>query len=84
MTRVGIAGLWHETNTYSSKPTELADFVALELLKGEDVLEAHQGTGSVLGGMLDVGGFDVARRRRCHSSAPTRFGADRGRPHLSQ
>ncbi|MGH8959466.1 MAG: M81 family metallopeptidase [Acidimicrobiia bacterium] len=58
MTRVGIAGLWHETNTYSSKPTELADFAAFELLDGEGILEAHQGTGSVIGGMLEVGGFD--------------------------
>ncbi|MGH8946742.1 MAG: M81 family metallopeptidase [Acidimicrobiia bacterium] len=58
MTRVGIAGLWHETNTYSSKATELVDFAAFELLAGEDILGAHQGTGSVIGGMLDIAGID--------------------------
>lgn len=58
MMRVGIAGLWHETNTYSSRPTGLPDFAAFELLAGEGILEAHQETGSVIGGMLDVDGFD--------------------------
>lgn len=58
MTRVGIAGLWHETNTYSSKPTELEDFAVFELLAGDDIIGAHRGTGSVIGGMLEVGGFD--------------------------
>jgi len=58
MTRVGIAGLWHETNTYSSHPTHLSDFAAFELLAGEEILEAHSGTGSVVGGMLDAPDFE--------------------------
>ena len=58
MSRVGIAGLWHETNTYSSKPTELADFVAFELLSGNAIQEAHEGTGSVIGGMLEFSDHD--------------------------
>lgn len=53
MSRVGVAGLWHETNTYSSKTTELGDFAAFELLTGSAIEEAHKGTGSVIGGMLE-------------------------------
>lgn len=58
MTRVGIAGLWHETNTYSSQPTDLPRFAAFELLDGEAILGAHLGTGSVISGMLDSEDFD--------------------------
>lgn len=58
MSRVGIAGLWHETNTYSSKPTELGDFAAFELLSGHAIEEAHEGTGSVIGGMLEFSDHD--------------------------
>jgi microcystin degradation protein MlrC len=50
--RVGVAGLWHETNTYSARRTTLADFEALELLRGAEVIEAHAGTGTVVGGMI--------------------------------
>jgi microcystin degradation protein MlrC len=51
--RVGIVGMWQETNTYSSRPTTLAEFEAFELLEGEAILRHHGGTGSVIGGFLD-------------------------------
>ena len=51
--RVGIVGMWQETNTYSSRPTTLAQFEAFELLEGEEILTHHRGTGSVIGGFLD-------------------------------
>jgi microcystin degradation protein MlrC len=57
--RVGIAGVWHETNTYSARPTTLADFEALELLRGAEVIDAHAGTGTVVGGMIAASDFDV-------------------------
>ena len=57
MSRSAVAGLWHETNTYSTRPTSLADFDAFELLRGEDVLHRHAGTGTVIGGMLDADRF---------------------------
>jgi microcystin degradation protein MlrC len=57
--RVGIAGVWHETNTYSARPTTLADFEELELLRGAEIIEAHAGTGTVVGGMLAVSGAEA-------------------------
>jgi len=57
--RVGIGGIWHETNTFSARPTSLGNFKEFELLDGEPMLHRHAGTGSVIGGMLDVGGFEA-------------------------
>src|SRR5262249_8551040 len=51
--RVGIVGMWQETNTYSPRVTTLADFEAFELLAGEALLAHNRGTGSVIGGFLD-------------------------------
>lgn len=59
MSRVGVAGVWHETNTYSARATTLADFEALELLRGDDIVDRHAGTGTVVGGMIASGDFDV-------------------------
>jgi microcystin degradation protein MlrC len=56
--RVAIAGLWHETNTYSSRPTDLDSFRAFELLEGQPILEEHAGKGTVIGGILAQGGFE--------------------------
>lgn len=50
---VAVVGMWQETNTYSPRPTTLADFEAFELLVGEPLLVHHRGTGSVIGGFLD-------------------------------
>ncbi|GAA1738074.1 M81 family metallopeptidase [Luedemannella helvata] len=57
--RVGVLGLWHETNTYASHQASLADFADFELLSGAAVLEANQGTGSVIGGFADATGYDL-------------------------
>jgi len=51
--RGGIVGMWQETNTYSCRPTTLAEFEAIELLEGEAILAHHRGTGSVIGSFLD-------------------------------
>jgi microcystin degradation protein MlrC len=59
MKRVGLAGLWHETNTYSARRTQLPDFEAFELLAGHEVIERHAGTGTVVGGMLEPARFEV-------------------------
>ena len=58
MNRIGIAGLWHETNTYSASPTDLDAFQAFELLTGESIIAAHRGTGSVIGGILESTVFE--------------------------
>jgi len=38
MSRVGVLGVWHETNTYSARPTAIEDFRAHELLRGDDIV----------------------------------------------
>jgi microcystin degradation protein MlrC len=53
MTRVGIAGFWHETNTYSARLATRRRFEEFELLSGEAVRARHAGTRSVLGGFID-------------------------------
>jgi microcystin degradation protein MlrC len=53
MSVVGIAGMWQETNSYSSRATRLPDFEAFELLVGDAILAHHRGMGSVIGGFLD-------------------------------
>lgn len=57
--RVGIVGVWHETNTYSSRPTTLADFEAFELLSGDSVADNNRGIGTVIGGFCDANEFDL-------------------------
>jgi microcystin degradation protein MlrC len=59
MSRVGVLGVWHETNTYSARPTAIEDFRAHELLRGDDIVRRHAGTGSVVGGMLTAGDLDL-------------------------
>jgi microcystin degradation protein MlrC len=59
VSRVGIAGLWHETNTYSIRRTELPDFEAFERLAGHEIVARHTGTRTVIGGMLDRAAFEV-------------------------
>lgn len=51
--RIALVGMWQETNTYSPRPTTLADFEAFELSRGAALLDGHRGTGSVIGGFLD-------------------------------
>jgi microcystin degradation protein MlrC len=51
--RIGVLGLWHETNTYATRATTLADFEAFELLEGDAIFERNAGTESVVGGFLD-------------------------------
>jgi len=52
--RVGVIGLWHETNTYSPRVATLQDFRDFELLEGDEVADHNRGTGSVIGGFYDV------------------------------
>jgi microcystin degradation protein MlrC len=53
MSRVGIAGIWHETNTWSARLATRRSFEEFELLSGEAVRARHAGTGTVIGGFLD-------------------------------
>ncbi len=51
--RVAIGGISHETNTFSSIPTDLTQFQQRTLLRGDDLLRASRGISNVLGGMVD-------------------------------
>lgn len=51
--RIGIIGLLHESNTFLTKPTELADFERVTLARGEDVRSKFAGSHHELGGFLD-------------------------------
>lgn len=54
--RLMIAGLSHETNTFSPVPTPLSRFCpdGETLLRGEAAIAYFRGTGTVIGGYLDV------------------------------
>ncbi|MDQ3549196.1 MAG: M81 family metallopeptidase [Chloroflexota bacterium] len=52
--RVAIGGISHETNTFSSIPTDMTQFQRRTLLRGDALLQASRGVGNVLGGMLDT------------------------------
>lgn len=59
MSRVGVVGMWHETNTYSSHRATLADFEAFELLESSALIDHHVGTQSVIGGFIDGSSHDL-------------------------
>ena len=52
--RFFVAMLAHETNTFSSIPTDRALFEAHDLRYGGEILEAFRDTGTCLGGMIDA------------------------------
>ena len=56
MTRVVLAMMMHETNTFSPVPTDLARFSkgAERPLEGAEILAAYRGTGSCTAGFIDV------------------------------
>ena len=51
--RVAIGALMHESNTFAPGLTTLEDFRRTQFLTGADIVEAHAGTGSELGGALE-------------------------------
>ncbi len=59
MNRVGVVGVWHETNTYSSLPTTLEAFLNFELETGQDITDRHRGTRTVIGGFFDTQGISL-------------------------
>ena len=52
--RIAIGGISHETNTFSSIATDLAQFQRRVVLRGEALLRASRGAGNVLGGIVDT------------------------------
>ena len=57
-----LATMKHETNTFSPVPTPIDRFHADgRLLVGEDAIEFYAGTGTAIGGCLDVAAAAGAR-----------------------
>jgi microcystin degradation protein MlrC len=54
--RFFIGMLAHETNTFSSIPTDRRQFEAHDLRYGGELLEAYRDTGTCLGGMISAAG----------------------------
>ena len=50
--RILVAGLWHETNTFSPIATGLAAFRAYQWAEGADLAARYGGTNTEIGGML--------------------------------
>ncbi|WP_194898151.1 M81 family metallopeptidase [Catenulispora pinisilvae] len=52
--RIGIGGIWHETNSFVPEPTGLAQFRAYQYFAGAELVDALRGTGTELGGALEA------------------------------
>lgn len=50
--RLALLGYYHETNTFSSRPT---DYAAFEILRGDEIARDHRDASSSLAGFLAVG-----------------------------
>jgi len=62
MTRIAVGGIYHESNTFFSKPTTLDSFGDSHLQRGPEILDYWQGTCSEMEGFLKAAGhfgFDV-------------------------
>jgi microcystin degradation protein MlrC len=55
MPRIAVGGFAHETNTFSPRPTDLGDFEATGLLRGEQILNLR-GTRTPAGGFIEAAG----------------------------
>lgn len=54
MIRIAVAGIAHETNTFSSDPTTLQDFQDFGILRGDEIVLKHSTARSTVGGLLAV------------------------------
>ena len=52
--RVFIGGIWHETNTFSSKKTYIKDFKSYQWHEGIQIIEKNLKTNTEIGGFLDI------------------------------
>ena len=57
--RILIGEFSHESNCFCAGLTRLADFRAHQFLVGDEVLDAHRGKRTVLGGFLDAAAADA-------------------------
>ncbi|MBI1355680.1 MAG: MlrC domain protein [Acidobacteria bacterium] len=60
--RVALAGMLHESNTFSSDPTDIEDFEGHGLAVGEEVLQEYSAAAHEVGGFIEGGkkhGFEL-------------------------
>jgi microcystin degradation protein MlrC len=50
--RIGLGGIWHETNTFAPGATTLDDFRRWQLHAGDELLATYRGTGTEPGGAI--------------------------------
>ncbi|WP_326636059.1 M81 family metallopeptidase [Streptosporangium sp. NBC_01755] len=52
--RIGLGGIWQETNTFAVEPTTLADFRRYQFFEGPELVASLRGTGTEPGGAIDA------------------------------
>ena len=65
--RLALLGYYHETNTFSSRPT---DYAAFEIQRGDEIVRDHIDATSSLAGFLSIGkqpGVEVVKITNCCS-----------------
>ena len=68
--RVGIAGLWHETNVYATERIGFATLDQFRILRGDEILERHTDTRTTVGGAIaGAAGEDVTFVPLVHANA---------------
>ncbi|GIE99938.1 M81 family metallopeptidase [Paractinoplanes rishiriensis] len=55
--RIGLGGIWQETNTFAPQVTTLEDFRRYQLFEGPELVSALAGTGTELGGAIGAARF---------------------------
>lgn len=67
--RIGLGGVWHETNSFVPGFTQIEDFERYQLARGASLVEAYEGTGTEMGGAIG------AARRSGSEIVPLTFAA---------
>ncbi len=52
--RIALLGIYHESNTFLDKPTELSDFKKGHWLFGDDIIQEYKDAYHEIGGMIEV------------------------------
>lgn len=69
--RIAIGGIAHESSTFATVPTGLAQFEEQGIPEGPQLIETYTGTKSPIGGFIDAArdfGFDVAPTIYAHAT----------------
>ena len=59
--KIGVARLWHETNSFAPVPTGRAQFMPREWSRGQAARQIYQGTNTEIGGALRWAAYQGAQ-----------------------